>query len=88
MKPFVNDCPPKSVLVHGPQGCGKSTHAQSIAMALGLSNVLDDWQAGAAVPLLDTLVLTNAENPKWYFQGRVMTFDQAMQITQQGGGVA
>jgi cytidylate kinase len=72
-------------LVHGPQGCGKSTHAQSIAKALGLSNVLDDWQAGAAFPLLDTLVLTNADIPMWYFQGSVMTFDQAMQIAQQLG---
>lgn len=80
-----SSCAPKSCLVHGPQGCGKSTNARAIAKALGLSNILDNWQAGAPVPLLDTLVLTNADNPRWYFKGRVMTFDQAMQITQPGG---
>ena len=80
-----SSCAPKSCLVHGPQGCGKSTNARAIAKALGLSNILDNWQAGAPVPLLDTLVLTNADNPQWYFKGRVMTFDQAMQITQPGG---
>lgn len=76
---------PKSCLVHGPQGCGKTSNARAIAKALGLSNVLDDWKAGAPVPLLDTLVLTNADNPRWHFNGRVMTFDQAMQITAQRG---
>ncbi|MFV2946448.1 AAA family ATPase [Pseudomonas japonica] len=79
---------PKSVLVHGPQGCGKTTNAAAIAAALDLKDVLDDWQAGAPVPLLDTLVLTNADNPAWYFKGRVMTFDQAMQIVHQRGTAA
>lgn len=74
---------PRSCLVHGPAGCGKSTNAQAIAKALGLSQILGNWDAGAPVPLLDTLVLTNADNPAWYFEGRVMTFDQAMQITRQ-----
>ncbi|MQG94471.1 AAA family ATPase [Pseudomonas sp. MN1F] len=75
--------PPRSCLVHGPAGCGKTTNAPAIAKALGLSQILDNWDAGAPVPLLDTLVLTNADNPAWYFDGRVMTFDQAMQITRQ-----
>ncbi|WP_445677439.1 AAA family ATPase [Pseudomonas putida] len=74
---------PRSCLVHGPAGCGKTTNAPAIAKALGLSQILDNWDAGAPVPLLDTLVLTNADNPAWYFDGRVMTFDQAMQITRQ-----
>lgn len=71
---------PRSCLVHGPAGCGKTTNAPAIAKALGLSQVLDNWDAGTPVPLLDTLVLTNADNPAWYFDGRVMTFDQAMQL--------
>ncbi|PVZ43955.1 AAA family ATPase [Pseudomonas sp. CC120222-01a] len=73
----------RSCLFHGPAGCGKTTNAPAIAKALGLSQILDNWDAGAPVPLLDTLVLTNANNPAWYFDGRVMTFDQAMQITRQ-----
>lgn len=74
---------PRSRLVHGPAGCGKTTNAQTIAKALGLSQILDNWDESAPVPLLDTLVLTNADNPARYFKGRVMTFDQAMQITHQ-----
>ncbi|MDH0133505.1 AAA family ATPase [Pseudomonas asiatica] len=74
---------PRSCLVHGPAGCGKTTNAQAIARALGLSQILDNWDAGDPVPLLDTLVLTNADNPAWYFKGRVMTFEQAMQFAQQ-----
>lgn len=71
---------PRSCIAHGPAGCGKSTHAQAISKALGLSQIHDNWAAGAPVPLLDTLVLTDADNPAWYFNGRVLTFDQAMQL--------
>jgi len=71
---------PRSCIVHGPVGCGKSTNAQAIAKALGLSHILDNWAAGAPVPLLDTLVLTSADNPAWYFNGRVLSFDQAIQL--------
>lgn len=74
---------PRSCLVHGPVGCGKTRNARAIAKALGVSRILDDWRAGAPVPLLDTLVLTNADNPSWYFKGRVMTFDQAIQLASR-----
>lgn len=73
---------PRSCIVHGPAGCGKTTHAHAIAQALCLSQVYDNWAAGAPVPLLDTLVLTDADNPAWYFNGRVLTFDQAMQLVE------
>lgn len=73
---------PRSCIVHGPTGCGKTSNAQSIAKALGLSQIRDNWEAGAPVPLLDTLVLTSADNPSWYFKGRVLTFDQAMQLVK------
>ena len=74
---------PRSCLVTGPAGCGKTHNAPAIAKALGLRHILDDWKDGAPAPLLDTLVLTSADNPAWCFKGRVMTFDQAMQITRQ-----
>lgn len=73
---------PRSCIVHGPAGCGKSTNAEAIAKALGLSHIHDNWAAGAPVPLLDTLVLTDADNPAWYLNGRVLTFDQAMQLVE------
>lgn len=73
---------PRSCIVHGPAGCGKSTHAYVFAKALGLSRIHDNWTAGAPVPLLDTLILTDADNPSWYFNGRVLTFNQAMQLVE------
>lgn len=73
---------PRSCIVYGPAGCGKSTHAHAIAKALGLSRIHDNWAAGAPVPLLDTLVLTDADNPAWYFNGRVLTYTQAMQLVE------
>lgn len=78
----------KSVLVHGPQGCGKTSNAPAIAQVLGLSNIQDNWEPGAAVALLDTLVLTSFCEARWHFKGRVMTFDQAMQIAAQRGTAA
>ncbi|MFP5426382.1 MAG: AAA family ATPase [Gammaproteobacteria bacterium] len=78
----------KSVLVYGPEGCGKTTHAAVIAKALGLSKIHDDWQPGTPVALLNTLVLTsNCENGG-HFQRRVMSFDQAMQVVHQQGAIA
>ena len=70
----------RSCIVHGPDGCGKTTKALVIAKALGLSKILDNWAAGAPVPPLDTLVLTNADNPSFYYPGRVLAFDQAMKL--------
>lgn len=78
----------KSVLVHAPQGCGKTTQTPATAKALGLSTIHDNWEPGAAVALLDTLVLTNARVTNGHFRGRTMTFDQAMQVVQHGGDTA
>ncbi|MDH4873042.1 AAA family ATPase [Pseudomonas sp. BN515] len=68
----------KSWLVHGPQGCGKTTHARAIADAMGLKHVFDGWEPGMRAPATDHLVLTNAEPPFDPFVRRVLTFDQAL----------
>ena len=34
-----------TVLIHGPQGCGKTRNAQALAEHFGCSKVVDDWQA-------------------------------------------
>lgn len=78
----------KSVLVYGPQGCGKTTHAREIAKALGLSKIHDDWQPGTPVALLNTLVLTSNCKSHTPFQRRIMSFDQAMQVARQEGTIA
>lgn len=51
---------PKSdaVIVYGPQGCGKTTHAAAIASFYGKPNIVDDWTPGDPVPA-DTLILTS-----------------------------
>lgn len=38
---------PKTVIVYGPAGCGKSTNAEAIARHFGIpeANIVDDWQA-------------------------------------------
>lgn len=53
-------------IIYGPQGCGKTTNAKSLARHLGLTHIIDDgehedgrtWLPGYPIPE-DTLVLTN-----------------------------
>ena len=53
----------KSWIVYGPQGCGKTKNAQAIADALGLTEIVDDWQPGDPAPITKALVLTNHLGP-------------------------
>lgn len=69
----------KSWLVYGPQGCGKTTNAQAIAAALGLTEVVDDWLPGDPVPTTKALVLST-EGPCTPFTRRVLRYDQAMTL--------
>lgn len=56
-----------SVIVYGPQGCGKSKNAKAMMAHFGLKHLIDNgedengnsWSPGDPVPG-DTLVLTNA----------------------------
>ncbi|BBT38907.1 MULTISPECIES: AAA family ATPase [Pseudomonas] len=75
----------KSVLVYGPQGCGKSTHADAIAKALGLNKIHDDWEPGTPFAMLDTLILTNDCENHAPFTRRLMSFDQAKQLINSQG---
>ena len=71
----------KSWLVYGPEGCGKTTNAQAIADALGLTEIVDDWQPGDPTPITKALVLTNhlgTDFPPFY--RRVLSYDQAMSL--------
>lgn len=70
----------KSWLVHGPQGCGKTSNAQAIAAALGLTEIVDDWHPGMKAPTTKALVLTNEPGPFAPFIRRVLSFDQAMSL--------
>ncbi len=48
----------KSVVVYGPQGSGKSMHAEEIKNFFGLKKIYDGMCLGSA-PQLNTLILTN-----------------------------
>lgn len=46
-----------SILIYGPQGCGKSTNAQALADFYGLTTVRDEVTHQTNLPLEDTLLL-------------------------------
>ncbi len=52
----------KSVVVFGPQGCGKTRNAEALRVHYGLAHVPDNWNSRDRLPLQDTLVLTH-ESP-------------------------
>lgn len=71
----------KSWLVYGPEGCGKTTNAQAIADALGLTEIVDDWQPGDPAPITKALVLTNHLGPDFPpFYRRALSYEQAMSL--------
>lgn len=51
----------RSVVIYGPQRCGKTANAQELREHFGLQSVIEDWDGHSSYPLQDTLVLT--ENP-------------------------
>lgn len=71
----------KSWLVYGPEGCGKTKNAQAIADALGLTEIVDDWQPGDPAPITKALVLTNHLGPDFPpFYRRALSYEQAMSL--------
>jgi hypothetical protein len=47
-----------SIIVYGPQGCGKTLHAIDIMKYFGMSSWQDEWRPGMKIPE-NTLLLTN-----------------------------
>lgn len=50
--------PQTGVVIYGPQGCGKTTHALALAAYFGKTRIVDDWEPGYRVQD-DTLALTS-----------------------------
>lgn len=69
----------KSWIVYGPQGCGKTRNAKTIAKSLGLSHIRDDWNGKfASFARTNTLHITN-DLPEWAKDNRrVLTYTEAM----------
>ncbi|MCL2829384.1 MAG: hypothetical protein FWD77_01450 [Betaproteobacteria bacterium] len=51
------------VVLFGPQGIGKSTHARAIADALGCDQIIDNWDGQTRIAQTDALVITNHPAP-------------------------
>ena len=71
-----------SYIVHGPAGCGKATNAASIAAALGLKHIVDEWDGDRKTfTPFDTLFITNIP-PAWAAgHRRLMSYDEVMRVT-------
>lgn len=67
----------QSLIIHGPQGCGKTRNAKALAKHFGLSNVVElDGPMHGSIQFNNTLYLTNQE-----VRGnkiRSIAFDDAM----------
>lgn len=61
-----------TVVIYGPEGCGKSRHAAALAAHYGKSTVVDDWTPGQPLPA-NALALTTEPN-----QAGAIPFDVAM----------
>ena len=71
--------PVQSIVVYGPQGCGKTRNAHRIAQALGLSTIVDGFEPciGHPWPREGALLLSHTPPPGW-FRHPVLSFDEAM----------
>ncbi|MCW2065097.1 UNVERIFIED_ORG: hypothetical protein M2420_000416 [Stenotrophomonas maltophilia] len=74
----------RSVVIYGPQRCGKTANAQELREHFGLQEVLDDWDGHTAYPLHDTLVLTNNADAVAHHSSRVLHHGCAMREMVKG----
>ena len=49
----------RTVVIHGPQGCGKTRNAQALAAHFGCRRIVDDWNGQSKIEE-GSLVLTNS----------------------------
>lgn len=71
----------KSVIVYGPQGCGKTKNASLLRRKFNLQNVIDGWDVNIKIPREGALVLTNTKPDEKKFKDfTVMSFEKAMSI--------
>lgn len=70
-----------TVIVYGPQGCGKTRNAQRLLRGLGLRRLIDegaDFNPNLRIPVHGALVLTNREDLPAPASCVRMTFRDAM----------
>jgi len=67
----------EAIIVHGPQGSGKTRNAEAIRTALVLNGIVDPWVPGDAV-LPGHLHLTNVNPSEDFRPGTAMSLEAAM----------
>ncbi|HAI45598.1 MAG TPA: hypothetical protein DCM50_02670 [Stenotrophomonas sp.] len=70
--------PNPSVVIYGPQGCGKGLHAQALREHFDLDTIVDEWDGLSKYPRLGALVLTNNPDAVTGPTTRAMHFGAAM----------
>lgn len=91
-----NDYPKSSVILFGPEGCGKAEKAEAIAKMYGLPNIAPDFHLVPALPIrgeFDTLYLYHVEEFENGVQRicdsalnlRWVSFDDALQQLKREG---
>lgn len=74
-----------SIIVHGPQGCGKTRNAERMRKALGLSRVIDtglERMPDSHIPHNGVLVLTNDANLRASPGIHRVSFEVAMRMVR------
>lgn len=74
-----------SLIICGPQGCGKTRNKEALRKFFGLKHVIDGWHPSQPAPKLDVLMLTLDDFHGLEKKGvRVMTFFEAMKHLRGG----
>lgn len=75
----------RSIVIYGPQRCGKTRYVQALQDFFALPNVIDDWDGHTRYPNLDTLVLTNNPDAIAEPDSRTLHFGAAMREMRAAG---
>lgn len=75
----------KTVIVYGPQGCGKTRNADKLRRAFGLDSVITDAKPGDNPPGTGALVLTNSPDVHLIADGSIaaIDYDSAMRFVHR-----
>lgn len=74
----------KSVIVFGPAGCGKTTHASRLSKCFGLDTIVDDADLSMPPAYSENTLYLVRERPAWAPEddGRIIEFRDAMALAR------
>ncbi len=71
----------QSIIIIGPQGCGKTRNAKRLAKTYGLESIMDEITPDCILPKQDHLILTNTLTPDMRGM-KVIQFADAMKAAK------